>query len=82
MGRDSNGLIQTQVERVDVVNPSLYNEKSINTFIGNGDNDTNYVYQYRYIPNLECVFTYGLCDGKIDTKNKSWDKRGQKNGCT
>ena len=67
---------------MDVVNPSLYNEKSINTFISDGDNDTNYVYQYRYIPNLECVFTYGLCDGKIDTKNKSWDKRGQKNGCT
>ena len=81
MGRDSSGLIQTLVGPVDVVNHSLYNEKRINTFIGNDNNDTNYVYQYRYILNLEWVFAYGLCNGKIDSKNESRDKRGPKNGC-
>ena len=46
MVKDSNGKIQTRVERVDVVNHSLYNAKKFNKNTSDTDYDTDIFYWY------------------------------------
>jgi hypothetical protein len=76
MVKDSNGKIQTPVERVDVVNHSPYNEKNINTNTGYNMYDTNYVYRHFYIYYLERISTFEFHVFFIQKKMGSRYKRG------